>query len=266
VTRAAALAVAALAALALTGCGSAKDDRRDAVNDYLARVNQIQRELAGPWARARNAYAGVGRGTISERQLRTLAAAPRTIRSLRTRIAAVTPPADAKRLHASLLRLLDLNARFASEVEAFARYVRAVGPLEQVLGEETEELRRALKRTNATRAEQRALGVYASRLGALGARFRRLRPPPALAPWHAGQRARVATLRRAAGEVRDGLARRDDTLARRGLAALGRAAAASQVTTADRAAILAYGARLRRIRTATAAIAREQARLAQELR
>jgi hypothetical protein len=46
---------------------------------------------------------------------------------------------------------------------------------------------------------------------------------------------------------------------------LTRAAAASPVTEADREAILAYDARLKRIRAAAAAVAREQGRLVREL-
>jgi hypothetical protein len=260
-----AAAVAVVAAVALTGCSSAKDDRRNAVNRYLASVNEVEQQAATPLARARKAYTGLGRGAVSERQLRELAAAPRTIRSLRTRIARVAPPEDARRLHASLLRLLDLNASFAEEVESFARYVRAVGPLEQRLGAETAQLRRALRRSSVGGQEQRTLTRYAAQLDELVVRFRRLRPPPALAPWHAGQVARVGRLRRGARELTSGLARRDRKLTQSGLTALTRAAATSSVTAADRAAILAYNARLKRIRAAGAAVAREQARLTREL-
>jgi hypothetical protein len=259
------IAAAVLAAVLLAGCGSAKDARRSDVNDYISSVNRIERDALVPWNRARNAYAHLGRGAISDRQLRELAAAPKRIRSLRARIAAVTPPEDAKSLHASLLRLLDMDARFAAEVETFARYVRAVGPLEKQLGAETAELRRTLKRSHTSGPERHALARYATQLDLLLARLRRLQPPPALAPWHAGQVTRIATLSRGAREVTYGLARHDSALTRRGLTALTGAAATSPVTAADRGAIIAYDTRLKRIRAVAAAVAREQGRLAREL-
>jgi len=262
VTRAAA---AVLLAVLLVGCGSSKDARRSNVNDYIAGVNTVEREAAVPWNRARRAYLDLARGTVTDRQLRVLAAAPATIRSLRARVAAMKPPEDAKHLHIAVLRLLDLNARFAGEVSAFARYVRAVGPIEKQLAAATSQLRLALSRSRVSSVQQQKLTAYAARVGRLVADARGLHPPPALAPWHAGQIARMTTLRNGARTVRDGLARGDATLARRGLTALTGGAAASPVTVADRRAVLAYDGRLKRIRIAAAAVAREQTKLARAL-
>jgi len=262
VTRAAA---AALAVVALAGYGGAKDSRRGDVNDYIARVNAVARDAAAPWTKARKAYLAVGRGAITSRELRTLAAAPATIRSLRARIAAVTPPDEAKRLHAALLRLLDMDARFAEEVTLFARYVRAVGPIEKRLRADTAYLRTALKQSRVSAAQQRALTAYAKRLSGLVAQLGRLRPPAALAPWHDEQTARIVTLRKGARDVTDGLAHGDAALARRGLDALTGSATSSTVTAADRRAVVAYNARLKRIRAAAATVAREHERLAREL-
>jgi hypothetical protein len=75
---------------------------------------------------------------------------------------------------------------------------------------------------------------------------------------------RIATLRRGAHELAHGLARHDRALTRRGLTALTSGAASSPVTTADRGAILAYNARLKRIGAAASAVAREQDRLVRE--
>jgi hypothetical protein len=258
-------AAAVLAAVALAGCGSAKDARRSAFNHYIARVNEVQREALVPWSRARHAYAGIGHGRITDGELRDLDAASKTIRSLRARIAALSPPKDANRLHSSLLRLLDLDASFAAEVESFARYVRSVTTLQTQLGSDTAQLRRELRRSRAPAKERYALTRYAVKLDPLVARFRLLRPPPALTPWHGEQIARIDKLRRGARELALGLARRNSALTQRGLSALTGAAANSPATAADRAAILAYDARLKRLGTASAVVVREENRLEREL-
>lgn len=260
-----AVAAAALAAVALTGCAGEKDDRRDAVDDYVETVNATQREALIPWNSARMAYAAVGRRELSDRQLRVLGTAPATIRELRTRIAAVAPPADARRLRERLLRLLDLQASVAAEVSAFARYVTAVSPLEQRLADETAKLRRTLQRSRAQAPERQALSRYAAELAALRRQLERLDPPKALEPWHAGQLARVETLRAGAGAAATGLAKKDAALIGSGVAALTSGAAGVPVTEAERAAIVAYNERLSRIRTASAAVTSEQARLVREL-
>jgi hypothetical protein len=258
-------ALAVLAALVLAGCGSAKDARRSALNHYIAHVNDVQREALVPWSRARHAYAGIGRGKITDAELRDLDAASKTIRLLRARIADLSPPKDAKRLHTSLLRLLDLDMSFATEVESFARYVRSVTALQKELGSDTAQLRQALRRSHAPARERRALTRYAVRLDPLVARFRLLRPPPALTPWHGEQIARIDTLRRGSRELALGLAHKNSALTRRGLGALTGAAGNSPATAADRAAILAYDARLKRLGTASAVVAREENRLEREL-
>jgi hypothetical protein len=254
------------AGLALAGCGSTDDHRRDAVNGYIKQVNDAQREALLPWQRAQAGYVAVGSGKVTESELRDLARAPKTIRDLRARIASVEAPDDARRLRTRLLRLLDLDAQFASEVQTFSRYVRDVTPLEQQVAARTVQLRRTLQRSPASELEQQALHRYAVQLDGLAARLERLAPPRALAPWHAQQVARLTTLRRGARDLTRGLATRDVAITRQGLEALAQAASTSPVTVADRTAVVAYNKRLRRIDAAAAAVAAEQRRLTQELR
>lgn len=253
-----------LAALTLAGCGG-NDDRRAAFNRYVASVNATQAVAVAEWNTTRTAYASVGRRRLTDRQLRNLATAPTTIRALRQRLAAVRPPEDARRLRARLLRLLDLQASFAAEVSMFAHYVAAVSPLQQRVADETTRLRRGLQASHARGPEQRALTTYAERLDRILTTLRRLGPPRALAPWHAEQVARVTRLRDGALSAARGLERQDRSEVGRGVAMLTGAATAAPVTVADRAAIVAYNARLTRIREAAGAVAREQTRLTLEL-
>ena len=259
------VAAAILAAVTLAGCGSAADHRRESVDRYIAKINDAQSNALVPWQRAQRGYVAVRSGKVTDSQLRDLAEAPRTIRTLRARIAEEPAPAAARRLRARLLRLLDLDARFAAEVETFARYVRDVAPVERQVASATVQLRKSLQRTRDSVLERQALVRYGARLDTLRRRLRRLAPPRALAPWHTEQLARLATLRGGADDLTKGLATRDVALTQRGLDAVTGAAGASPVTVADRAAIVAYNARLKQIRAAAAAVAVEQNRLTRVL-
>lgn len=255
-----------LAVLLLAGCGGgAKSARRGDVNHYVANVNDVEHGTLTSWNELRNTYSGLARGKISTTQLRRFAKVPTTIRVLRARVAGMPPPADARRLRALLLRLLDLDAAFADEVSTFARYVRAVRPLQARVGRDTLDLRQALRRAHSTRAQQQVLDRFAARLTALRVQLLRLRPPAALAPWHGEQAGRVQALRHGARELARGLERHDRESMRRGLAELTNAASGAPVTVADRAAILAFDGRLARLRIAAAAVSREEARLTRRL-
>jgi len=62
-----------LAALLLAGCGSSgTDKRRDAVNDYLDRVERIQQRFAPSFNLANEAYRDFGKRKPSPRQLQRL--------------------------------------------------------------------------------------------------------------------------------------------------------------------------------------------------
>jgi hypothetical protein len=260
------LVVAGLAVvLVLAGCGGGTDARRRDVNRYIHAVNQIERDAVVQMNRARDAYVALGRGKLNDLQLTQLDVAPDTIRQLRGQIAALSPPQDVRHMHATLLRLLSMDAAFATEVGAFAHYVRAVGPIEQRIGVETAQLRRDLKRAHTSGPEQAALTRFADGVNALIARFHRLQPPRSLAPWHTEQVARLSELRTGARFLTRGLARRDRAVAARGLTMLTNAAVASPVTPADRSAILAYDRRLKQIGAVAARLTREQRGLAKEL-
>lgn len=265
-TRTAAALLAVVAAAALAGCGGgAKAKRRDDVDRYVRRVNAIQADAAAEWGKAETAVGSLGTGKLTDKELRGLAAAPPTIRALRSRVATVTPPADARRLHRLLLRLLDLDAGFADDVARFGRYVHDVTPIEARLGAETVRLRDAVRQSHARATEDEALTRYVQALAPLERRLAALRPPTALSPWHREQVVRTRRLVAGARELRLGLRRNDRAEATRGLSTLQAATTQQSVTAADRRAIVAYNARLAQIRRLAAAVATEQTRLARTL-
>lgn len=253
--------LAVAAATALIGCTSAKDARRHAVNRYVQRVNGIEMQQAAAWQRAQIAYRGLGTGAITPAKLRALASAPVIIRALRGRVAAVEAPPVVAGLRASLLHLLDEDARFADEVSRFGIYVVGVGKLEQELGAKTTLLRRTLARERHPSAEEKALRGYAVQLSALGQRIDALHAPRALAPWHKEELRRIHALRTAAVQLAAGIASRDGNAEARALTMFRSAAASSTVSEADRAAIVAYDRRLTDLGRLGAEVARRQAAL-----
>jgi hypothetical protein len=263
--RAVTAGAALLAALVLAGCGGA-DDRRHAVDGYISSVNRAQVDASAGWGRATKAYRLIGRSKLSPKDLAALDSAARTVRKVRRRIAALDPPPDAHVLHASLLKLLDREAGFATEVARFGHFLNDVAPISAGIQSDTATMRKALKKHPASAPAEQALARYERQLGKLRARLAKLKAPAALAPWQAEQTRRLAALRKSAGELRRGVAERSDALVAQGLEDFRAAASRPATTKADRDAIVAYNARLKRISALSAKVAAAQQKLADELR
>jgi hypothetical protein len=263
--RAAVAALALAGTLVLAGCGGKQAAERHDFNRYVQRVNGVENDAIRAWTSARFAYTQFGQGTPTAAQLRELDAVPKTIGALRGRIRAVVPPPPAKKLHADLLHLLDLDRRLAVELSQFGHYLHDVAAIERSLAARTKTLRAALTTTRARPEQERALGAYASSLRTVLASLGRLEPPPSLAPWNTAQLGRVRLLRRAALGVRAGLVANDRAAVTRDLGELQQAVSTAPVTVAERDAIAGYNARLARIRTLMDAISREQDAIAKGL-
>ena len=89
---------------------SAKSKRRDAVNAYLGRVQTIQLHYRPSFDLANQAYRDFSKGKTGKRQVERLRGAEVSILAARDALEAVSPPEDARKLHAELLQLYDLNA------------------------------------------------------------------------------------------------------------------------------------------------------------
>ena len=260
----AAALIALVVAVAAVGCGSAKDTRRRHVNAYIVKVNELEVQAAAEWRRVQTSYSSVGDGHLTPAKLQALTKARTTILSLRRRVAGLSVPQDARRLRASLLRLMDADAEVAAELAEFGRYVTAIAPLEQRVAADTKALQRGLQKTKARSGEERILGEYVTRLGDVIHLESRLKAPRALEPWDAEQDRRLQHLRGGAAELEEGLAQSDEARATGGLNELRSAVTQQSVTPADREAIIAYNARVMRVRKLAAAVGRAQNRLTRE--
>ena len=184
--------VVLLAVLVLTGCGSsAKSKRRDAVNAYLGRVEKIQEHYRPSFDLANQAYRDFSKGKTGKRQVARLQGAEVSILAARNALEAVSPPEDARKLHAEVLQLYDLNASLGLEVITLQQFLPGVKKVLGNLGEVNKSYRQNLSGSKTATAQANALDGYSAAVSKVVDRFRGLAPPPALRPW---QRAQILRL------------------------------------------------------------------------
>jgi hypothetical protein len=258
-----------LAALACAGCGGsdATKSRRQAVSAYFAQVTAAQRPLQLDLARLNSAYSRVLTKRMQRGDLAMLELAERDIVGVRRQLGAIKPPTEARPLHTTLLRLVDLEFGVAYDLRSMTLYMPQLGRALAPLANATKGLRSALRTAHNWVAERRALRAYCSALAGVSDRLAALSAPPELRPSLESER---ATVRRSLG----GCPRVDAALAHKrtsGLAAglqtvfAASQPAARQAVLVERAAVRAYNGRLDRIDALSAEIQRERQRLQQRL-
>ena len=263
-----ALAIASLVAVALiaTGCGGTSP--RERVDSYIKKANAIELQAAPAFKRANAAYGRFVRGVQTpEGAPRELAAAEKTIRDARGRLAALPAPVQATVLKRRLLHVFDLDLGLAHESTELARYQPAasfvLGPLTRI----NSDLRNDLQAKKSSSAQARALERYAHRLSVLVGKLRRLHPPPVLVPAHRGEIRQLAATRRLALRLRGAIAKRDAPRVARLLIRFRKlAGAGGEGRSVAARAVRAYQRRYAAIGAAEGALRREQARLARTLK
>lgn len=177
-----------VAALVLSGCGSSEtDERRDAVNDYLGRVDDIQRRFAPSFELANEAYRDFAKSQPTPRQLERLRGAEVSILAARDALRKLDPPEDARRLHRDLIALYNHNAAIGLEVITLQQFLPGVRKVLTDLGRLNTSYRDDLASTSTAGAQAEALDAYSDSVEGVARRFRRLAPPSALRPWHSTQ-------------------------------------------------------------------------------
>lgn len=258
--------VAAALTLTLAACGG-EDATFKSVEQYINRANAVQAAAGPSLARANRDYAAFSRNGLAAADAPgRLAVAERAIRSTRTQLAQLRPPAAARTLHRRLLRMYDLEAGLARETTALGRYLpaarRSLGPLSRI----NARLQRALRESQSPTAQAQALSAFARGLHHLGASLRELSPPPLVRPTHRAQVAKIARTERLATELRTavgaGASRRVALILER-FRRLN--AGSSQSRELQAHAIRAYQGRYRALQHAAAELQRERNRLERKL-
>ncbi len=212
-----AVAAALAAAGALAACGG--DDERKGVVRYILDANAVQKRAAPAFERANEAYVAFSQrgakdvlakpeGTATGKP-EEIAAAERSIRTTRSRIARLRAPSEAAALHRKLLRVFDVNADMAHETTVLARYLPAAEKAVEPLDDISTRLRRRLAGAPNPENQARSLRAYFLSLDLLIARLRRLEVPPVLAPTHRAQLGRLTSARTLAVRLRAAIEAQD---------------------------------------------------------
>jgi hypothetical protein len=253
--RAAALLLVAVA-LAATGCGG--DSRRDAVESYIQQVNRTQAQLRPAFRDAQAALGAFAAGRVTPATVASLQGGNATMRATRASLALLDPPPEARKLHADLLRLVDLQARLALELSLAADYVTKIGPAVQPAQVAAADLSRHLRAAKTGADQVAALREFAAAVDDSLLRVDALAPPPALLPWHDDQLARLGKSRRDALAIADGIEQRNARAVERALKAFTTSRPAAPARESEAAAVKAFNRRLREQEALLRRIAREQ--------
>jgi hypothetical protein len=253
--------VVLVAAVAVAGCRGG-DDRRAAVESYIQSVNRAQAKLKPAFTDAQVALRAFAAGRVTEHTAERLRGGSATMRATEASLELIKPPPEAKKLHADLLRLVDLQSGLALELSLAADYVLQLGPAAEPAQGAAGKLGRALREAKTGKEQIVALRAFADSVGETVTRIDALAPPPAMIPWHEDQRAKLAKSRHDALALADAIEKRDAPAVQEALKAFTTPAPDTVSRKAQAAAIRGFNKRLRLQERLLTRIAREQLALA----
>jgi hypothetical protein len=264
------LIVAALAlAVIAGGCGGGDSAKRRAVAQYIDRVNVIEGRLVPPLREVTKADRDFVKHKAPPAAVRRrLLSARAVVRRVAGQLAALDPPAPARRLHALLVALVareeELTGEVAQLVAFSPRFAAAIRPV----GHAGLQLRTVLNSKAKPAVKAAALEQYRAALAPVLAQLRRLHPPPVSAPALRAQVDALARVRVTAEALANGLRRKQTRKIARLARAFGEAAISNQTLAAqraDRRAVQEYDRRVGTLNALGRAITREEARLEKTL-
>jgi hypothetical protein len=263
--------VVAAAALVAAGCGG--HAKRAAITSYVDRINVVERQLARPFTEVSTANRSFAKAKKQSPQLaKKLAASERTMRTLARRLAAIPAPREAARLRTLLLELVRRQVALTHEVDQLYTFVPAFRTTLAPLGPADAGLTKELHKTASTTAAAKALDVekadalerYSTTVAGVVAKVEQLQPPPVWQPGYTAQLASLRQLHAIALELADAIRANRAAALPALLNRFDRAAVATRTTAAQRsqrAAVVAYNARINSLVTLSRKINAEEQRL-----
>jgi hypothetical protein len=256
------VASAALIALIVVHVLTRHKSERDAVASYIDDVNGAQLDLQPQLRRIDTTYR---RFRLDPKTLAAqegdLVKGEAVIRRVRARVAALDPPAEARRLHRRILDALALEASFAHEIVEMARALPRYALENDRLTPALTRARNELKDAKTAAQQDRALGDYAAVLRATARRLEQIDAPPILGTTIDARAARLKTTARVMDRLRLAVKQGNRAEASQLNRYLAQTTRASEVTQAQHDSVVAYNRRLRAISLARAAVERERQRL-----
>ena len=291
------LAVAVLAlVLAAAGCGggSGQSARRNAVANYIVRIDTVEQQLRVPLTKVEQAYRDFGKKKEPPKTTAArLASAEATLHTLKTRVALIPAPPDAKKLRVLMVRLTGAEVELAHELSTLAVFLPAFVRALQPLGAANTTLQKSLSaikvpkptsvpssklkaaRAAYTRAVDAAavgqadpLDAYLTAIAGVQAHLRGLDPPPALTPAYRAQAATLAKVHTTGTALVAALRAKDFKHVRglnRAFQLAARTSSSMSAQEAQIAAIKAYNARVLAIGALARAVDTERANVQKRL-
>jgi hypothetical protein len=260
-----------LAAALLAGCGGGGNDkggRRDAVNAYFTQVDAAAAALVGERRRIDAALRGFSMTHPKPTEVQRLRRVERQIRAVSRKVRSLTPPPDARKIHADFLQLLDLEATVAGHLAWTAAFVPQLTRTLTPVTPAGVALAQELKTAKTWKADSAAYAHYRDALAPVVAALAKLDPPPELEPTVVAQARQLRVRADLSGKLASAFAKKDVKAVNaglRGLAALSSPDEAARTYRAQVAMTKAYNARLDRIGNLAVRIARERQRLVSAL-
>jgi hypothetical protein len=233
--------------------------RRTAVAAYIVRVGRIQVGMGAAIRTVDRQYRKFAKdpGGLAQ-HVGEYRKAERTLARLRDKLAAVTPPPEARALHALLVKLATQNVGAASAVTSLAVYLPRLADARAPLRQAVLSLRTGLKTARTAKTQAAAFDAYAASTGAVATTIERLEPP---AFFRQAQKEESSQLRHTAAlasGIADDLRRKQAAAAQALLHQLSAVSSGTALARAQRAGVLAYDARLDAIRTTAKQIEKER--------
>ena len=262
------MALAAVFVLQRRGGDDDAEERRAAVSAYIVEVNITQQTLIVELERVSLAYCGLRlQEKADPKQLARVEEAERTLRGLRSRLAALGAPAEAMKLRRLILGLVDLQVQLAGEVAGIARYIPMQAAECRELARATNVLRDRLAEADTGAGQKEAFDAYRASLIASARRLDQASVPTVLKPSRSDEvkrlsrlsrLSRLALLARELGKALEEQRAKDvDVLFPRFVLT----SASAGTTKAERDAVIAFNRRLERIGKQRIAVAAERTRL-----
>ena len=258
---------AGAAVVLLSGGDDGTQARRDAVAAYIVDINQTQQALIIELTSVSRAYRDL---QLKERpvsgQLEKIEAAERTLRNLRTRLATLSTPGEARKLRAALLRLVDLQVELAHEVSGMVRYLPVQAAENRKFVGATIKLRDGLEGAKTGAEQQETFRIYRRAVLASAGRLERAAAPAVLEPSRTGEISRLERLAGLALQLGRALEGQQAEDVNRLFPRFVQTSASTGTTPAERKAVIAFNGKLRGITAQRSAVNAERAKLELELR
>jgi hypothetical protein len=266
--RTAGAVVVVAAAFAVAACGGSSHARRDAVNQYFDRVQAAQGQVRVEAAPIEQAFSRFSTVRNSKSELRALVHAQAVLERVHAKVQRIQPPADARRVHADIVHLYELQAGIAGELIAMAhfvpRYDSALAPLKPAHVQLASDLKAAKGWKKIAHAFER----YRLSIAAVLAEIDHFSAPPTMRPAFNAERDVLGRSVGLCASIETALAKHSAKKTSAGIRALTGLGTEKAVVRAQRnqiAAAKAYDARLARISSLTAKIADERSKLVGQL-